>query len=84
MPEIQAGSSPKETKMPADLSDDSTELLLEASLGSHNSLMHDTRGNEQSAHNILRHNSVRQQNEVDPLEAAATEMILGKAMKAGA
>ena len=63
----------------ADLADDQLELLLGESAGSHSALMHDTRGNEQSAHNILRHSGVRKYDQVDPIEAAATEMILGKA-----
>lgn len=66
----------------ADLSNDRAELIYDESAQSHASLMHDTRGNEQSAHNVLRHSAVRKYDEVDPLEAAAAEMILGKAQKA--
>lgn len=65
-----------ETSPPADLSDDAAELLYEDSLRSHASLMHDTRGNEQSAHTVLRHTGVKKYDEVGPIEAAASEVIL--------
>lgn len=70
--------------MPADLDNDRAELIFDESAASHSALMHDLRGNEQSAQNVLRHSIVRKYDEVDPLEAAAAEMILGKAQKAAA
>lgn len=66
----------------ADIAADRVELIYDESAQSHSALMHDTRANEQSAHNVLRHSAVRKYDEVDPLEAAAAEMILGKAQKA--
>lgn len=80
MPETEL-SIEGEEKMAADLSDARAELIYDESAQSHSALQHDTRGNEQSAHNVLRHSGVKKYNEVDPIEAAATEMILGKAQK---
>ena len=62
----------------ADLSDDRTDLILSESYQNHSSLMHGTRANEQSAHNIARHSSVRKFDQVDPVEAAAVEVIIGR------
>lgn len=62
----------------ADISKECCENILHEALRSHSDLMHDTRGNVQSAHNILRHSGVRKYNEEDPIEAAAVEMILTK------
>lgn len=61
-----------------DIDDDCCGNILNEALQSHSDLMHDTRGNIQSAHNILRHSGVRKYNEVDPIESAAVEMILTK------
>ena len=74
MPETTIG----ESTMSIDVSDDCCENALQESLYSHSDLMHDTRANVQSAHNILRHSGVQKYNEVDPIEAAAVEMILTK------
>ena len=74
MPETSIG----ESNMAIDVSDDCCENTLQESLYSHSDLMHDTRANVQSAHNILRHSGVRKYNEEDPIEAAAVEMILTK------
>ena len=60
----------------ADILDDQTAILLGEGAQSHQSLMHDTRGNEQSAHNVLRHTVVKQFDEVGPIEAAASEAIM--------
>ena len=60
----------------ADLLDDQTAMLLGEGAGSHQSLMHDTRGNEQSAHNVLKHTVVKKFDEVGPIEAAAAEVIM--------
>ncbi len=64
------------TMAAADLLDDQTAMLLGEGAGSHQSLMHDTRGNEQSAMNVLRHTVVKQFDEVGPVEAAASEVIM--------
>lgn len=64
--------------MAVDLNDDCIENVYNESLQSHSDLMHDTRANIQSAHNVLRHSGVRKYNEEDPIEAAAVEMILTK------
>lgn len=64
--------------MAADIHDDCAQSVLHESARSHSDLMHDTRANVQSAHNILRHSGVRKYNEEDPIEAAAVEMILTK------
>ena len=75
-PEI-AISLEEEGKKMADISNDCCELVLKESIESHSSLMHEERANEQSANNVLRHSSVRKYNEVDPMESAAVEKILG-------
>ena len=62
--------------MPADLEDDRANLVLSESLQNHSSLMHGTRANEQSAHNIGRHSSIRKFDKEDAIEAAAVETIL--------
>ena len=62
--------------MAADLSDDRAELIYDEGAQSHADLMHDTRGNIQSAFNILRHSGVRKYDKLDPIEAASTEAIL--------
>jgi len=62
----------------ADLSNDSLELLLEQDMGTHDALMAESRGNALSAHSIVRHSAARKFNQEDPIEAAATEMILQK------
>lgn len=55
----------------------SAEMVFQSSMESHAALMHDTRANEQNAHSIARHSAVRKFDQVDPIEAAAVEMILG-------
>lgn len=60
----------------ADLMDDQTAIILGEGAQSHQSLMHDTRGNEQSAHSVLRHTVVKKFDEVGPIQAAASEVIM--------
>jgi len=74
MPETTLSS--EETTMAVDIDDSCCENVLNEALQSHSDLMHDTRGNIQSAHNILRHSGVKKFNVVDPIESAAVEMIL--------
>lgn len=59
-----------------DVAPDSTTILLEEGLKLHQSLMAETRANEQSAHSIVRHSGARKFNQEDPIEAATVEMIL--------
>lgn len=56
-----------------------SEMVFQASMESHSALMHDTRANEQNAQNIGRNSVNRKYDQVDPIEAAAVEMILGLA-----
>lgn len=65
-------------KKMADVADDCTELLLEQALGKGNVLLQETLANGSSAHSIVRHSAARKFNQEDPIEAAATEMILQK------
>lgn len=62
----------------SDLSNDSLELLLDEQMSSFDALMHETIGNAQGAHSIVRYSGARKFNQEDPIEAAATEMILQK------
>ena len=64
--------------MPGDLSDDCLELLLDEQMGAYDALMHEASANAASAHSIVRHSAARKFNQEDPIEAAATEMILQK------
>ena len=57
--------------MAADISDDCAENIFNESMQSHSDLMHDTRGNVQSAFNVLRHAGVRKYDKEDAIEAAA-------------
>lgn len=61
-----------------DVGDDCCGLILEESMRAHSSLMTESRGNTISAHSIVRHSGARKFNQEDPIEAAATEMILQK------
>ena len=63
---------------PVDISDDRCSLVLEESMQAHSALMAETRGNAQTAHNIVRLSAARKFNQEDPIEAAAAEMILQK------
>lgn len=82
MPEIEIPVPiPGEDEMAADISNDAAELLFEQTARNHQALQHDTRANEQSAHNVLNHSTVKKYNEVDPIQSAAVEMVLGKAQK---
>lgn len=62
-----------------DLDDDVCVHQMESMTESHESLMAESRGNAQVAHNIVRQSAARKFNEVDPLESAAAEVILKKA-----
>ena len=59
-----------------DIPDERAEITLSEAIGSHSSLMHETRANEQSAHNLARHSAWRNFDQEDPIEAAAVEVIL--------
>ena len=61
-----------------DLSNDTLEMLLDEEMGAFDSLMQETIGNAQGAHSIVRYSGARKFNQEDPIEAAATEMILQK------
>jgi len=61
-----------------DLSPDVATHILEESMASHSSLMAETRGNTQGSNSIIRFSGARKYNQEDPIEAAATEMILNK------
>lgn len=61
-----------------DLSNDSLELLTEAHLQTWDNLMAESAGNIQGASSIVRYSAARKFNQEDPIEAAATEMILQK------
>lgn len=64
--------------MAADLDDDTLELLLHEQFGAADALMLEAQANLSSAHSIVRHSGARKFNQEDPIEAAATEMILQK------
>lgn len=64
--------------MAGDLSDDSLELLLDESASASDFLMTETLANAQGANSIVRFSGARKFNQEDPIEAAATEMILQK------
>lgn len=72
-------SEPKKEEPPmADMVDSGpAQMVFQSSMESHAALMHDSRANEQNAHSIARHSAVRKFDQVDPIEAAAVEMILG-------
>ena len=78
MSEITLEGESVMAELVADLDIDCAENILNESMQSHSDLMHDTRANIQSAHNVLRHSGVRKYNEEDPIETAAVEMILTK------
>lgn len=61
-----------------DISDDVCRQILEESMSAHSALMAETRGNSQGSHSIVRFSGARKFNQEDPIEAAATEMILNK------
>ena len=61
-----------------DVDDDCCELIMEDEARAHSALMHESRANSQSAHNIVRHSGARKFNQEDPIEAASAEMILKK------
>jgi len=63
---------------PDDISADVCTLLLEDGMGAHSAMMLESRGNAASAHSIVRFSGARKFNQEDPIEAAATEMILNK------
>lgn len=61
-----------------DISFDSLELMTEQQLKMFDHLMGESAGNAQGAHSIVRYSAARKFNQEDPIEAAATEMILNK------
>ena len=61
-----------------DLSNDTLELLLDAQFEAFDNLMVESAGNVGGAHSIVRYSGARKFNQEDPIEAAATEMILKK------
>lgn len=67
--------------MATDIAPDVTELLMEQTVRNHQALMHDSGANEQNVHNILNNTAVKKYNEVDPIQSAAVEMVLGNAQK---
>jgi hypothetical protein len=64
--------------MAGDLSDDCLNRLLDEQMGAFDALSVEANANGSSADNIVRHASARKFNQEDPIEAAATEMILQK------
>jgi hypothetical protein len=61
-----------------DISGDVCTHILEESMAAHSALMLETRANSGGAHSIVRFSGARKFNQEDPIEAAATEMILNK------
>lgn len=61
-----------------DVSFDTLELLLESQLGAYDLLGQESTANAMGAHSIVRYSAARKFNQEDPIEAAATEMILQK------
>ena len=61
-----------------DISNDSLELMTEAQMQAWDGLMVEGAGNIQGANSIVRYSAARKFNQEDPIEAAATEMILNK------
>jgi hypothetical protein len=64
--------------MAGDLSDDCLERLLDESMGGLDALAFEAGANASSSDSIVRHAAARKFNQEDPIEAAATEMILQK------
>ncbi len=64
--------------MAGDLDDDCLELLLDDQMAAYDVLMAESTANGSSAASIVRHSGARKFNQEDPIEAAATEMILQK------
>ena len=61
-----------------DISGDTCTNILEEAMAAHSALMTETRANAGGAHSIVRYSGARKFNQEDPIEAAATEMILNK------
>lgn len=81
MPEVPVEESQGEnemSKVASDIAGTCLQNILHESLRSHSDLMHDSRANVQSSHNVLRHSGVRKYDKEDPIEGAAVEMILTK------
>jgi len=64
--------------MAGDLSDDCLNRLLDEQMAAYDALSVEATGNGSSADSIVRHAAARKFNQEDPIEAAATEMILQK------
>lgn len=64
--------------MAGDIDDDCLQLLLDEQQASFDALMHESTANGATAHNVVRLSAARKFNQEDPIEAAATEMILQK------
>jgi hypothetical protein len=72
-------SMPDSDNVPnGDLSNDCLELLLDQQFEAFDNLMVESAGNASGAHSIVRYSGARKFNQEDPIEAAATEMILNK------
>lgn len=64
--------------MAGDIDEDCLQLLLDEQQGAFDALMHESTGNVKTANNVVRLSAARKFNQEDPIEAAATEMILQK------
>ena len=64
--------------MANDLDGDALEYALEQEMNMADFQQAETRANGSSAHSVMRHSGARKYNQEDPIEAAATEMILSK------
>jgi len=64
------------TKMPIDLTENVTGMLLKEGSETHQALMADIRGNVSTAHNLARLGAVRAHNELDTLESRAHSGVM--------
>lgn len=61
--------------MAVDIPDDVFGIVMKEDMEAHGNLMTETVANGQHVHNIARHVGVKQYHQVDPMEAAAAEVI---------
>ena len=65
-------------EVPGDIDQDCAEILAEDTLTGHKALMEDIAANEETASAVARLAAGRKFAEVDPLEAAAAEVVMKK------
>lgn len=60
----------------SDVHDDIFQVVMAESMEVHDALLSETSANGSHVHNVTRHFAAQKFNEVDPLEAAAAEVVL--------